>query len=87
MPDVTPSMASVLKIAAAVVSDLDGRLLLVRKQGTAFFMQPGGKIDLGETALAALCRELKEELGLHVTVRPAASFGAYRRPRRRMSLA
>ncbi|TVP43275.1 MAG: NUDIX domain-containing protein [Halomonas sp.] len=60
------SAASVLKIAAAVVSDPDGRLLLVRKRDTSFFMQPGGKIDAGETALEALCRELKEELGLSV---------------------
>ncbi|MBZ5486735.1 NUDIX domain-containing protein [Halomonas aquamarina] len=55
-----------LEIAAAVISDPEGRLLLVRKQGTAFFMQPGGKIDGGEAPLDALCRELKEELGLQV---------------------
>lgn len=58
--------ANILEIAAAVVSDPEGRLLLVRKQNTPFFMQPGGKIDAGETALVALCRELKEELGLSV---------------------
>ncbi|MBE0402130.1 MULTISPECIES: NUDIX hydrolase [Halomonas] len=80
MPDVTPNTASVLKIAAAVVSDLDGRLLLVRKQGTAFFMQPGGKIDPGETALAALCRELKEELGLHVTEDRLLPLGVQKAP-------
>lgn len=56
----------VLKIVAAVVSDPDGRLLLVRKHGSAFFMQPGGKLDAGEAALEALCRELQEELGLQV---------------------
>ena len=60
------SATDVLKIAAAVVSDHEGRLLLVRKHHTSFYMQPGGKIEKGESALAALCRELREELGLQV---------------------
>lgn len=59
--------ANVLEIAAAVVSDSAGRLLLVRKHNTSFYMQPGGKIDAGESALEALCRELQEELGLHIS--------------------
>lgn len=63
MPD---NPANELKIAAAMVSDPDGRLLLVRKHNTSFFMQPGGKIDAGEAPLEALFRELKEELGLQV---------------------
>lgn len=61
------SATDVLKIAAAVVSDHEGRLLLVRKHHTSLYMQPGGKIEKGESALAALCRELREELGLQVT--------------------
>ncbi|HBP41683.1 MAG: NUDIX hydrolase [Vreelandella alkaliphila] len=67
MPGNTDKAQNLLKIAAAVVSDSSGRLLLVRKQGTRFFMQPGGKIELGEEAIAALCRELEEEIGLRIT--------------------
>ncbi|WKD26802.1 NUDIX domain-containing protein [Halomonas sp. KG2] len=62
----TEKTQNLLKIAAAVVSDPSGRLLLVRKQGTRFFMQPGGKIEPGEEAIAALCRELEEEVGLRI---------------------
>lgn len=53
-----------IRIAAALIDDDAGRLLLVRKTGTQFFMQPGGKIEEGESALAALQRELREEIGL-----------------------
>jgi 8-oxo-dGTP diphosphatase len=74
------SEANVLKIAAAVVSDPDGRLLLVRKHNTSFFMQPGGKIDAGETALRALCRELKEELGLQVNEDQLIPLGVHSAP-------
>ena len=53
-----------IRIAAALLDDDDGRLLLVRKAGTRWFMQAGGKIEDGETALSALRRELTEEIGL-----------------------
>ena len=62
----TPANRGVIVIVAAVIVDADGRLLLVRKRGTARFMQAGGKIDAGETPAVALMRELHEELLLVV---------------------
>ncbi|MCW4385425.1 NUDIX domain-containing protein [Salinibacterium sp. SYSU T00001] len=56
----------VFTLAAALVLDLEGRALLVRKRGTHAFMQPGGKIEPGETARQAIVRELAEELTLRV---------------------
>lgn len=69
---------TVLRIAAAVVTDADGRSLLVRKRGSTVFMQPGGKIESGESALSALTRELQEELGLVVDPAETEYIGSYR---------
>jgi 8-oxo-dGTP pyrophosphatase MutT (NUDIX family) len=56
--------AETIVIAAALIYDDQGRVLLVRKTGTSAFMQPGGKIEPGEQPIDALRRELHEELGL-----------------------
>jgi 8-oxo-dGTP diphosphatase len=52
-----------IEIVTAVIRDRQGRVLTVRKRGTVFFMKPGGKREPGEDDLAALARELDEELG------------------------
>lgn len=57
---------TVIAIVAAVVLDGDGRLLVVRKRGTTAFMQPGGKIEPGESPVGALVREIREELGVGI---------------------
>jgi len=56
-----------IHIAAALIEDGNGRLLLVRKTGTPWFMQAGGKIEDGEDASTALRRELEEEIGLSIS--------------------
>ncbi len=56
-------MSNTIHIAAALLLRPDGRTLLVRKRGVRAFMQPGGKIDAGETPHSALLRELQEEIG------------------------
>ena len=67
----------VINIVAALVRDDYGRVLLVRKRGTEAFMQPGGKRDAGESDVAALSRELIEELGCHVTENSARGLGVF----------
>jgi 8-oxo-dGTP diphosphatase len=63
-------MSKVIRIAAALIDDGDGSLFLVRKKGTAAFMQAGGKIEKDEQPLEALARELAEELTLTLPAEP-----------------
>jgi 8-oxo-dGTP diphosphatase len=67
----------VIRIAAVVVVDDAGRTLLVRKRGTARFMQAGGKIDAGESPVAAAVREIAEELGLAVAPTELVQWGRF----------
>jgi 8-oxo-dGTP diphosphatase len=67
----------VIEVVAALVRDNGGRVLLVRKRGTAAFMQPGGKRDTGESDVAALSRELSEELGCQLAGHSARSLGVF----------
>lgn len=66
-----------IHVSAAVIVDDDGRVLVVRKQGTTRFMQPGGKPEPGESPAQTLIRELHEELGLQLDeadLRPLGTF-------------
>lgn len=73
-------MKPTIRIAAAVIIRADGKALLVRKRGTKAFMQPGGKIEPGESPASALLRELIEEIGLHVSVEYLRPLGYFEAP-------
>lgn len=73
-------MKPTIRIAAAVIIRADGKALLVRKRGTKAFMQPGGKIEPGESPASALLRELIEEIGLHVSVEDLSPLGYFESP-------
>ena len=59
---------TIVQVAVGVLINADGAFLLAtRPMGKAYagyWEFPGGKVELGETVAEALCRELKEELGV-----------------------
>ena len=62
----------VVLVSAIALIDVDGRVLLAErpagKSMPGLWEFPGGKVQEGETPEAALIREVREELGLDVTV-------------------
>ena len=53
-----------------VVSDEKGRILLIRHTYLRGWHFPGGGVDPGETAEAAVVREVREETGVRITGKP-----------------
>jgi 8-oxo-dGTP diphosphatase len=66
------SIRPLVHVVAGILRDAAGRVLLARrpegKQHAGYWEFPGGKVEAGERAEAALARELHEELGIHVKV-------------------
>ena len=67
-------------VAAVVIRDEDGRILVVRKSGTAKFMLPGGKIEPGESPDRTAVREAHEELGVTLDVERLVRLGEWTAP-------
>ena len=67
-----------IRVSAVVMRDEHGRVLNVRKRGTAMLMLPGGKPESGETPNQTAAREFEEELGVSLDPRHLVFLGEFR---------
>lgn len=61
------SDAMTIEVSAVIIRDEAGRVLNVRKRGTAMLMLPGGKPESGEDPRDTALREFREELGVELS--------------------
>jgi 8-oxo-dGTP diphosphatase len=83
--------AGAIEIAAAVIGDGAGRVLVARRRAAdhlgGLFEFPGGKVRPGETPEEACRRECREELGVEVLVgREAAPRVVHAYPERTVAI-
>lgn len=61
---------------AAVVTDAQGRVLVIQRRDNGAWQLPGGVLELAETIESGVIREVLEETG--VTVQPTRLTGIYK---------
>ncbi len=69
----------ILPSTRAIIRDAHGRVLLVRRSDNAAWVMPAGTLELDESVLDCLKREVKEETGLDVVA--ATPIAIYSEPR------
>lgn len=74
----TPRAQAIRPAVFAVVRNQHGQVLLVQRADTGRWELPGGWIEVGESARAALVREVAEEAG--IAIEATAVAGVYSDP-------
>ncbi len=73
-----PQARELLPAAFAIVRNGSGRVLLVCRADDGYWELPGGRVEVGESASAAVVREVAEEAG--VTIKVTGLAGVYSDP-------
>jgi len=69
MPDISRKIGNyIFNYRAAAIIEHRQKILLVTVPNIDFWFMPGGRVQSGESTVAALLREMREELGLRVSV-------------------
>ncbi len=63
-----PQACGLLPAAFAIVRNGLGQVLLVRRTDDGYWELPGGRVEVGESASAAVVREVAEEAGVAIKV-------------------
>jgi ADP-ribose pyrophosphatase YjhB (NUDIX family) len=74
-----PMANSLVPAASAIVTDNEGRILLIRRSDNDLWSIPGGAMEVGESISQTAIREVREETGLEVE--PLYVVGIYSNPR------
>ncbi|MFE2738228.1 NUDIX domain-containing protein [Streptomyces sp. NPDC059349] len=74
-----PEPNSLVVAASAVVTDVQGRILLQRRRDNDLWALPGGGMDMSDSLPGTAVREVKEETGLDVEI--TGLVGTYTDPR------
>ncbi|MGP9018458.1 NUDIX domain-containing protein [Streptomyces sp. BR1] len=77
-PD-APEPNSLVVAASAVVTDGDGRILLLRRRDNGLWALPGGGMELADSLPGTAVREVREETGLDIEI--TGLVGTYTDPR------
>ncbi len=77
-PD-APRPNAIVPAVTAVVSDEEGRLLMIRRVDNDLWALPGGAVEIGESVSSAVVREVHEETGIDVEV--TGLVGVYSDPK------
>lgn len=64
-------------LANALVTDVAGRMLAVRKKGSTYFQMVGGKLDGNEDSLETLRREFLEEINIDILQHEVVFLGKH----------